>query len=126
MRKVLFVLILFSLLFVVLPFFQVQAASLVPCGQGPPGTTRCELSDIFLLILNVYNFIVWTIATPLAGILVVLGGITMIFAAGNPNLASTAKRILWGAFIGWLLIWCAWLIINTVFLALGLSYGSFP
>ena len=96
--------------------------SLVPCGK--PEESRCELLDIFVLVSRVYNFIVFTIATPLAGILVVIGGVTLIAAAGNPNLASLAKRIIWGAVLGWFLVFGSWLIINTLFLALGLpGYG---
>jgi len=124
MKKIsLFIIISFSILFLVWGGVYAQTSnSLVPCGK--PEESRCELLDIFVLVSRVYNFIVFTIATPLAGILVVIGGVTLIAAAGNPNLASLAKRIIWGAVLGWFLVFGSWLIINTLFLALGLpGYG---
>mgnify|MGYP001562348584 CR=1 FL=1 len=105
------------------------AQGLVPCGQ--PNTPMCKLEDIFVLISNVYNFIVWKIATPLAGILVVIGGVIIMISGGpgganpvtgivSPNMYNKGKSIVTGAIGGWLLVFCSWLIINAVLLALGL------
>ena len=125
---------LFTLLFLVSGM--TYAADLVPCGQGSPTMLgadadgnpiqvpdpnwhRCEFSDIFVLILNVYNFILLKIATPFAGLMIVIGGVMLLASGGNPNLASLARRILWGAFLGILLIFGAWLIVHTVLFAVG-------
>ena len=107
------------------------AQGLVPCGQ--PGAPRCELGDLFTLIANIFNFIVVYISTPLAGLAIVLGGVLILVSGGpggknpitgiaSPNLYSTGKNMVVGAFIGWFLIWGAWLIIKTVTLAIGFPY----
>ena len=121
---------------------------LVPCGQGSstiqgtdpkgnptqvpnPDFHRCELADVFKLIENVYNFVVLYISTPLAGLGVVIGGVLILISGGpgganpitgiaSPNLYSRGKSIVTGSIFGWLLIWCAWLIINSVLIAIGL------
>ncbi|OGZ62525.1 MAG: hypothetical protein A3C58_01915 [Candidatus Staskawiczbacteria bacterium RIFCSPHIGHO2_02_FULL_34_10] len=100
-----------------------QKLGLVPCGNAVNASSgpacRCELTHLFVLIVNVYNFIILYIATPLAGLLIVIGGVLLLVSAGNPGLASMAKRIIWGAIIGVLLIFGAWLIINIVLQAIG-------
>ncbi len=128
-KAILFFAISFSFLFLISGI--VQAQGIVPCGRywdptivgpPPPGHQRCELNDLFRingLIYNVYYFIIWNIATPLAGLGIVIGGVMLILSAGNPGLAGRAKQILWGSILGIVLMWGAWLIINTVFLAIG-------
>lgn len=117
----------------------IYADGLVPCGTGSPtnpdGTInsywrRCELKDLFTLALNVYNFIVLKIATPLAGLLIVIGGVLIMISGGpggknpvtgvvSPNLYTTAKNMIKGAAIGIFLIFGSWLIINIVLTAIG-------
>lgn len=119
---------------------------IVPCGRTPnppppvPGVTppppvpncRCELGHIFILAKNIFKFIVYDISTPLAGLIIVIGGILILISGGpgganpitgiaSPNMYSTGKKIVMGAILGWFLIWGAWLIIHTVLLALGLA-----
>ena len=116
---------------------------LVPCGTGSPtkpdGTLdpawrRCELSDIFKLILNVYNFIILYIATPLAGLLIVIGGVLIIVSGGpggrnpvtgviSPNLYSKAKDMILWTVVAIFLIFGSWLIINIVLIAIGYTGG---
>lgn len=117
---------------------QNQVRGIVPCGiarwpnplpQGAPqgaiaGDFKCPctLDHLFIMILKIYNLILIDIAIPLAGILVVIGGVTMVVSAGNPALLDKGKAILKGAIIGIFLIFSAWVIMNIVFTALG--YGG--
>ena len=108
-------------------------AQLVPCGTGQaiicddngnncqpnPQWRRCELSDVFVIIKNVYLFILWSIITPLAGLVIVAGGVMFMMAGGNPGLASKATNMIKWAVISVLLAYGSWLIINTLLLALG-------
>lgn len=100
---------------------------------------RCELAHVFILALNVYNFIVKYIATPLAALLVVVGGALMLISGGpgganpitgiaSPNLYSTAKNIIMTAILGIILIFSSWVIINVVMMAIGYggAWQSFP
>lgn len=88
--------------------------SLVPC-KG----TDCTIESFFQLIARVYNFIVWDIATPLAVLAVLVGGILILVSAGNPNLAGLGRKILWMAAIGIALVFCSWLIVNAILWAIG-------
>jgi len=95
---------------------------LVPCGREVVNgivICPCQLYHVGILFLNIFNFIVLQISVPLAGLLIVIGGVVLVFSGGNPGLASLAKRILWGAIIGILLIWGSYLIIKTVLSVIG-------
>ncbi len=119
--------------------------ALVPCGQNsvnPPGdwgpTCPCELSDFFVMVKRIYDFII-LIGSAVAGLLVVIGGVLIIISGGpggknpvtgivSPNLYSTAKNMVLWAVIAILLILSAWVIINVVLMAIGYTgaWGSFP
>lgn len=100
---------------------------LVPCGSaitnGTP-TCPCELEHVFVLILNLYNFAIWKISVPLASLLVVVGGVMLLVSGGNPRLAGRARTILWGAVIGIALVFGAWVIINTILVAIGYNFAA--
>ena len=76
--------------------------------------TPCGISDFFTMLGNIYSFIVYMIATPLAIIALTIGGIFILISAGNANLMSKGKQILWAAIIGLFLVWGSWAIINTI------------
>jgi len=97
--------------------------TLVPCsGQD------CTIGFFFQMLLNIYNFIVQCIATPLAVIALTVGAIFMLISAGNPNLFGTGKKILYSAIIGLALVFCSWIIINFVMTAVGFqgSWSTLP
>jgi len=71
------------------------------------------------MLTNIYVFIVWDIATPLATIALIVGGIFMMMSAGNPNIMGTGKKIVWAAVIGLVLVFCSFLIIDTILNLLG-------
>jgi hypothetical protein len=106
---------LFSL-FLIIPFL-IMAQGLVPCGHGNP----CTIGDFFTMLHRIYNFLVTMIATPLAIIALTVGGIILMTSAGNPNLVSLGKKILWAAIIGLFLVWGSWVIINFIMEILGYS-----
>ena len=105
------------------------ANSLVPCGQSPG--CRCELRHLFVMALRIYNFIVWTIAVPLAGLLIVAGGILIMVSGGpgaaNPvtgsisgtSLYSKGKSILTGSVAALIFIFGSWLFISIVLRLIG-------
>lgn len=119
MKKSFLTFLLLGLL--IIPVFS-SAQGLVPCGNGDPsqpGFQPCTLDSFFVLIQNIFTFIVWDISTPLAGLLIVAGGVMLIFSAGNPSYVSTGKNMIYGALIGWFLVWGSYLIIDTVLIAIG-------
>jgi len=93
------------------------AQGLVPCGNDP--AVPCGVSDFFVMLMNIYNFIVLQIATPLAVIAIIVGAIMMLVSAGNANLFGMGKKIIFTAIIGLVLVFCSWIIIDFIMKALG-------
>ncbi|MBI3631517.1 MAG: hypothetical protein HY219_01455 [Candidatus Staskawiczbacteria bacterium] len=110
--------LLISLFFLFLvPVLANAQAPLVPCGN--PGQNPCIIEDFFIMLDRIFNFIVYFIATPLAILMLTIGGIMILISAGNPTLASKGKNILYLAIIGLALVFCSWLIINFILTTLG-------
>lgn len=123
-------LIIFSGILVFCPFFAL-AAGLVPCGgQGEP---RCELCHFFVLFKNVIDFLLTRIVPSLAALMLIIGGFLYVFAylsptealpgggKGGPVLLSQAKRLITSVIFGLLIIFAAWVIINTFFQLIGVA-----
>jgi hypothetical protein len=92
---------------------QPAPAGLVPCGTGPAPVTPCKLSDFIPLIKKILNFLI-LISAPIGALAVAIGGGMYLFSGPNPKLQGTAKTILTDAFVGLLIVFGAWLIVNTI------------
>ncbi len=105
------------------PYAQSEAGTYIKIAIYPYTTTslacRCELSHVFILGLNIYFFLLWKIALPLAGFLVVLGGLLILLASFYPKFYDMGKKMLIGAAIGLILVFGAWLIVNIVLHVIG-------
>lgn len=111
MKKHLFIFISLVLLIFLLPVLA-SAAGLVPCGG--PDEDPCEISHFFQMLYRIYDFLIKWIAFPLAVLGVTIGGVLILISAGSPNLLGLGKKILYSAIIGLVLVFCSWLIINTI------------
>jgi hypothetical protein len=89
---------------------------IVPCDGV---TDKCTLDMLGTMAGKIYNFIVIDIATPLAVLAITIGGILMLISAGNPNMLSLGKKIMYSAIIGLVLVWCSYLIINFILTTIG-------
>ena len=92
---------------------------IVPCGKAANGSDACTITDFFVMLAIIYDFIVKWIATPLAVLMLVIGGVLMLISAGNPVLLKKGQDFFWAAIIGLVLVFCSWLIINFIMTALG-------
>jgi hypothetical protein len=93
-----------------------------PCQNLVPCTDDCKLSDIFVMIQNIVNCLVF-ISTIICLLFLVIGGLLYIFSLGNPeNLTKAKNTILW-ALGGLALVFLAWLIVNTVMQFMGVGGG---
>lgn len=94
------------------------SAGLVPCGEaGNP----CNICHLFELINRVWGWIINFIVTPIAVLMLMIGGFMLVTAAGNPSQVETGKKILTAAVIGVAIIFGAFIMVNTVFKAIGVS-----
>lgn len=99
---------------------------LVPC-KG----TACTLCDLWQLGSNIVNFIVWVIAVPVASILFVVAGVIFITSGGREAQVTKARTIFTNVLVGLLLVFCSWLIVDTIFKTLAgdgfvKAWNSFP
>ena len=117
--------ILFILLatLILMPLF-INAAGLVPCGGE--GEADCTTCDFFVMTKNVIDFIVIDLVTPLAALFMVIGGFLFYTSGGSEKQVSLAKSILYGVIIGALIVYGAWLLVDSVLLMLTGSGADQP
>jgi len=118
MKKFFIAISLFCLLLAFSAPISVKADGLVPCDGI---VVKCEWAQLKQMLQGILNFIVFTIATPLATLALVVGGIILLTSAGNPGLAGLGKQIIWAAIIGLLLALCSVAIVNFILQAIGSS-----
>ncbi|MDO8558936.1 MAG: hypothetical protein Q7R84_01255 [bacterium] len=95
-----------------------QKTGLVPCG---PGTAKadCEFCDIFVMSSGILGWIFKFIVPTVATLMFIIGGVLFIFAGAKAEMFNKAKSIITAAVIGLLIIFGAWIIVNTVFDKIG-------
>jgi hypothetical protein len=99
---------------------------LVPCGN--PGQEACTLCDLFVMIDRIIDFILFRIVPPLAALMIAIGGYMLIVqhigfggTGGGPEMVSRAKKLFTSVAMGLLIIYGAWLIVNSFFMAIGIN-----
>jgi hypothetical protein len=87
-------------------------------GQPPACTNLCDLIgtvvNVIYLLMSIALFFI-------APILMVWGGVTIMFAGANPGSLETGKKILLGTVVGIVIVLCSYLLINTVLGALSVT-----
>jgi len=92
---------------------------LLPSCAASTSTRKCGICDVFQLIVNVINFLLFRIVPPLAILMFVVGGAAFLFSAGNPALLSTGKKIIISVIIGMVIAYGSYLIVGVVIKTLG-------
>ena len=93
-------------------------AGLVPCGcDGCP----CNLCHFFVLIDRIVDFLVLELVPIIATLMLVFGGVMFLFSAGNVSTIEKAKKIMTSAIFGLVIIFTAWLVINTFLMYIGVQ-----
>lgn len=96
-------------------------------GVGTPTLVPCKFCHFPMMLLGVINFLILPptgIVFLIAVLLLVVGGVMFIFSAGRPALASKGRSILTATLIGLVIIYVGWLLVNTFFMAIGVSEFS--
>lgn len=100
---------------------QAQGGFLSGISPGCYNAGTCDFCDIGKVITNVFKFLRNDIAFPLAILMVIYGGIVMIFSTGSPARVTKGRKILMSAVIGFAIVFGASLIINTALTVLSKS-----
>ena len=89
---------------------------LVPC-DTVNNPQPCGYNDFLELIERVFDYLVM-FAVPLAAGVIVVGGAMMMTAGTNDSKRSQAKKIIWMAVWGLVIVLASYLIVKLVFTAL--------
>lgn len=84
---------------------------------------KCDFNDLMILINKVINFIIFSLALPIAAIMFAYAGFKLVTSGGDTGARQTAKTIFTNTLIGLVFVVAAWLIINTVLSILGYNGG---
>jgi hypothetical protein len=95
----------------------------VPCGRlcDDPDTPifedcPCRLCHFLILGDKIVKFALFRIAVPIAVLMVVIGGAMFLSAGGSPEKISSAKNLIKNVVFGMVIIFAAWIIVNTIFM----------
>ncbi len=89
-----------------------RAEGLVPCGG--PGEPNCTFGHLVEMVDKIVQFALFNIAIPIAVVVVVIGGVTIMTSGGNESKIAKGKQMMTGTFVGLLIAFGAWLIVETV------------
>ena len=99
-----------------------QPRAACPTGLVPCGTAGCPCGfcDFFVLTNNLIRWtFTWAIPT-IAILMLIIGGVLLFFAGAKSDTVNQAKGIITSVIVGLLIIFSAWVIINTVFDKIGI------
>jgi amino acid permease len=95
-----------------LPF--ISLAALVECADPD----NCNYLDLLKTVDNVFRFILFTVAIPLAAVVITIAGVYMVIYSSNDSKRTEAKKMLQTTVIGLALALASYLIIKAIVLAL--------
>lgn len=96
-------------------------SGIVKC--GPQGSQRlCELKDLFNLLIGIYNFLLGMAGIVAFGLLI-WGGIQMLLYSAEEEHVKNGKNTVLQALVGLAIILLAYIIVNTLLVALGVTDG---
>ena len=110
----------------------IVAAGLVNCGNAElkDGETTlsdaCTVGHLFNTVVAITNFLI-AFAGLVAVLMIVKGGLSMVVSAGNPTAYGAAKKTLFGAIMGMLLVFVAFVLVNTLLagdMSIGIKNGA--
>lgn len=85
----------------------------------------CNLCDTFTVGSNIVKFLRNVIAFPVVVLMIIYGGIMMIFSGGSPKRVTTGKKSMTSALVGFGIVWGVSLILNSALMIITKSPASF-
>ena len=96
-----------------------NAQGLVACGGADQNP--CQLCDIFKLVKNILDIFIFPFVPIIGALLLAVGGFFMFIGGANPQWLSRGKSILIATIVGLIIVYTAWLVINTFFTFFGVA-----
>jgi hypothetical protein len=111
------------------------SSGIVPnCNKGAINTdpntgghyvVSCDWDAFMTLINNVINFLLFTLATPLAALAICYAGFLLLTGGGNEHKRTQAKHIIINVIVGYLIGLAAWIVVKTILVTLGFKGPMF-
>ena len=120
MKKTLIIFTVFSVLF--FPTFQVHAiceGPIVPCGAT--GQPSCNFCHLFEIASNILNLILTCAAPIIASLMLIVGGIFFLVSGSSAELFTKGRTIVTATVVGLLIIFIAYMAINTLLASMGVA-----
>jgi len=95
------------------------SADLVTCDLT--GDNACTLCKFFEMIHAIFSFVFDQLLPITAVLMVVIGGVIYITSVGRPEKLQEAKKLFTAVFIGLIIIYGAWVIVNLFLTTLGVT-----
>jgi len=99
----------------------VKYEGLVPCGKKAPTgdesqevTMPCQFCHFFVMFKGIIDWIIGVIVPLIAVLMLVVTGFMFFTSVGNPSTMGKAKTMITSIVIGLVLIYGAWMIVNTI------------
>ncbi len=108
--KIFFIIYLIVIVFIGSNFVDagIHTGPIVPCKDD------CTLCHLWHLASNIINFISFNLAIPIATLLFITAGIIFLTSGGSEQKVGLARSIFINTVIGLLIIFCSWLLIDTL------------
>lgn len=84
---------------------------------------KCGTCDIMKVVANIFRF-AFQIVGIVAVAVIAIGGFTYIRSGGSEETIGQAKKIIVAAVLGTLVVFAAWVIINTILNITGFNVGG--
>lgn len=84
---------------------------IVQCGRDGG---VCGWQDLLITIQRLLDFVLLYIAIPIATIVIIVGGFTMIFSFGNEGKFKKGRQMITGVAVGFVITFCAWILVKTL------------
>jgi hypothetical protein len=94
------------------------------CAAGGGGPTEpCGFCDLLVVGMNIINILIQA-SLLIVGVVVIWGAFLMITSAGSQSKYEEGKKKITSAVIGLVITLGAWVIVNTVFIAIAAISGA--
>ena len=90
---------------------------IVPCGWGDK--PDCNLCHLWHMGSNIINFITFNLAIPVASLLFIAAGVIFLISGGSEEKVALARSIFTNTVIGIVIIFCSWMLIDTLIKTIG-------
>jgi len=94
----------------------------VQCGNA--GQAMCTTCNLFQTVHRMVNFSFQFLLLPLIAVAFIIGGIIIFTSGGSETRLTRGKSILWNTFLGLIIAFSSWVIVDTIIVTIGT--GSYP